>query len=95
MTGHLTNIRSFIPILRTTLSRMAFAGSLYKLDAETVRGCTQFGRTAWLALALLRAFLLGTDWQAPLWHLFHRMRLMHLLLEICDCFRVLICLVAS
>jgi hypothetical protein len=73
----------------------ALATLSYKLDGASKLGCNLLGKTAWVALELLRPVIMLADWQAVSAYLCEDSRFLQHLLQIGASIWPLFCVLAS
>jgi hypothetical protein len=83
--------RNCIPIMGVAIVTLGFPTFFCKLGGPAEQGCNLFGKTAWVALALLRSVILLADWQAVSAYLWEDSKLLQHLLQIMASIWPLLC----
>jgi len=89
------NYKPIVGLAIVTLMFPMFPTLFCKLAGEAATGCKLLGKTAWVALGLLRSVILLADWQAVSAHLWVDSRRLQHLLQIIASIWSLLCLVAG
>jgi hypothetical protein len=93
MTGQYS--RNYKPIVGVAMVTFMLPALFCELGGITAPGCKLLGKTAWVALGLLRSVTLLADWQAVSGYLWDDSRLWQHLLQIVASIRSLLCFVAD
>jgi hypothetical protein len=93
MTGQYS--RNCKPIVGVAIVLFALPTLFCRLSRAAALGCNLLGKTAWVALALLRSVILLADWQAVSAYLWEDSRLLQHLLQIMASIWPLLCFMAG
>jgi hypothetical protein len=87
--------RNYKPLVGVAIVTFMLPTLFCKFGGSAAPGCKLLGKTAWVALGLLRSVILLADWQAVSAYLWDDSRLLQHLLQIMASIWSLLCFVAG